>query len=518
IDARGPKITSNQGFGTKPATGFGTHGTTASLTRFTLPGDGQIRETHTPKVYAQNGWGNPRSDVAHAKGGRAVPAVPVPRRIGDPSPIKHVFLVVKENRTYDQVFGDMPEGNGDATLAQFGEQTTPNQHALARQFGLYDNTYDVGTNSAEGHNWLMQGDNPEYSESSAGEYTRSYDTQEDVLGHQRSGFLWTAVDAARNTARNYGEFEYTEGKPPGSWQQYFCASTSVEDGGDPAQLTTPELKGDYGSVIPSLNDITNPLSPPFDLSIPDIYRYQIWKQDFKKNGPANFQMMWLSSDHTGGPSTPRAAVADGDVAVGKVVDEISHSKYWKSSAIFVVEDDSQAGVDHVDGHRAPIQVISPWATHKKTVSTYYSQLSMVRTIEQILGAEPLNQKIAAATPMFDAFQSKADLTPFNAVANQIPLTENVVPAPECGLDKTASKVKAPEVPAKATALATAWGTWAQKQHFTGRQAQADYAHPEQMNRYTWYQAHDWTTPYPGDAKLYYPKNVPGAAIPSAEVE
>ena len=518
IDARGPKITSNQGFGTKPATGFGTHGTTASLTRFTLPSDRQIRKTHTPKVYAQNGWGNPRSDVAHAKRGRSVPAVPVPKRIGEPSPIKHVFLLVKENRTYDQIFGDMPEGNGDATLAQFGEQTTPNQHALARQFGLYDNTYDVGTNSAEGHNWLMQGDNPEYTESSAGEYTRSYDTEEDVLGHQRSGFLWTAIDAAGKTARNFGEFEYSEGKPSGSWQQYFCASTSVEDGGDPAQLITPELKGNYGSVIPSLNDITNPLSPPYDLSIPDIYRYQIWKQDFEKNGPTNFQMMWLSSDHTGGPSTPRAAVADGDVAVGKVVDEISHSKYWKSSAIFVVEDDSQAGVDHVDGHRAPIQVISPWATHGKTISTYYSQLSMVRTIEQILGAEPLNQKVAAATPMFDAFGSKADLTPFNAVANQIPLTENVTPAPACGPDTTAKKVPAPKVPASATKLATAWGTWAQKQHFTGRQARADYAHPEQMNRYTWYQAHDWTTPYPGDAKLYFPNDVPGAAIPSAEMD
>jgi YVTN family beta-propeller protein len=518
IDARGQKITANAGFGTTAATSWGTHGTTASLTRFTLPSDGQIRDTYTQRVFAQNGWGDADTDVKHATSGSHVPAVPVPKRIGDASTIKHVFLLVKENRTYDQIYGDMPEGNGDATLAQFGEQTTPNQHALARQFGLYDNTYDVGTNSAEGHNWLMQGDDPEYTESSAGEYTRSYDTEEDVLGHQRSGFLWSAIESANKSARNYGEFEYTEGKPSGSWQQYYCAVKGVEGGADPAQLTTPELKGDYGSVIPSLNDISDPLSPPFDLSIPDIYRYQIWKQDFEKNGPANFQMMWLSSDHTGGPSTPRAAVADGDLAVGKVVDEISHSKYWKDSAIFVVEDDSQAGVDHVDGHRAPIQVISPWAAHGATISTYYSQLSMVRTIEQILGAEPLNQKVAAATPMFDAFRSKSDLTPFNAVANQIPLTENVNPAPACGPDQTASAVQAPKVPASATSLATAWGTWAQKQHFTGRQARADYAHPEQMNRYTWYQAHNWTKPYPGDSKLYLPNDVPGAAIPSAEVD
>ncbi len=518
IDARGQQITSNQGYGTTPATAYGTHSTTASLTRFTLPGDGAIRGSYTRRVFAQNGWGPGDTDVKRAEGRRNVRAVPVPRRIGDPSTIKHVFLLVKENRTYDQVYGDMPEGNGDATLAQFGQQVTPNQHALARQFGLYDNTYDVGTNSAEGHNWLMQGDNPEYTESSAGEYTRSYDTEEDVLGHQRSGFLWTAIQAARNKARNYGEFEYTEGKPSGSWQQYYCAVKSVEDGGDPAQLTTPELKGNYGSVIPSLNAITNPLSPPFDLSIPDVYRSRIWEEDFKKKGPSNFQMLWLSSDHTGGPSTPRAAVADGDLAVGRVVDEISHSKYWKDSAIFVVEDDSQAGVDHVDGHRAPVQVISPWAAHGKTISTYYSQISMIRTIEQILGAEPLNQKVAAATPMFDAFRSKPDNKPFNVVPNQIPLTENVNPAPACGPDTPAGAPAAPTVAATDAPIAKEWGTWAQKQHFTGRQARADYAHPELMNRYTWYQTHNWRTPYPGDAKVYVPKQVPGGYIPSAETD
>ncbi len=137
---------------------------------------------------------------------------------------------------------------------------TPNQHALARQFGLYDNAYDIGTNSAEGHNWIMQGDNPEYTESSAGEYTRSYDTEEDVLGHQRSGFLWTAIQDAGKTARNFGEFLYTEGKPAGStWQQYYCAATSVQSGGDPAQLTAPGLKGNYGRS--SHRSTTSPTPP-----------------------------------------------------------------------------------------------------------------------------------------------------------------------------------------------------------------------------------------------------------------
>jgi YVTN family beta-propeller protein len=518
IDARGPNLSFNKGYGTTVAVGHGTHGTTASLVRFALPKDKEIaKQTNT--VFAQNGWG--RKDVQQAGGKRADP-VPVPARIGDPSTIKHVFLLVKENRTYDQVYGDMPQGNGDATLAQFGANVTPNQHALAKQFGLYDNTYDVGTNSAEGHNWLMQGDNPEYTESSAGEYQRSYDTEEDVLGHQRSGFLWTAIEDARNTARNFGEFEYTEGKPSGTWQQYYCAVKSVEAGGDPAQLTTPELKGDYGSVIPSLNAISNPQSPPFDTAIPDIYRYQVFKQDFERNGPANFNMMWLSSDHTGGPPDPRAQVADGDLAVGRIVDEISHSQYWKDSAIFVVEDDSQDGADHVDGHRAPVQIISPWAAHGVVDSTYYSQITIVRTIEQILGAQPLNQKLAAATPMYGAFTATPDLTPFTAVPNQVPLTENIATAPACGLDTpgqtstSATQTVTGTVPADEQATAALWRSWLGKQRTSGNGAIPDYANPEQMNRYTWYETHGWTLPYPGDPEIFAPAKVPGAFIPSPD--
>ena len=373
----------------------------------------------------------------------------------------------------------------------------------------------------------MQGDNPEYTESSAGEYQRSYDTEEDVLGHQRSGFLWTAIEDAGGTARNYGEFEYTEGKPSGSWQQYYCAVKSVESGGDPAQLTGAGLNGNYGSVIPSLNAIADPLSPPFDTSIPDLYRYEIWKQDFERNGPANLNMVWLSSDHTGGTADPEAQVADGDLAVGKIVDEISHSPYWKDSVIFVVEDDSQDGADHVDGHRAPIQIISPWAQHGVVDSTYYSQITMVRTIEQILGAQPLNEKLAAATPMYGAFTNKPDYTPFTAVPNQVPLTEGVKTAPACGLDTlgqtgTAATVlnktvaQRTAVPADETATAAAWKSWLTKQHTTGNGAVPDYANPEQMNRYTWYETHEWKVPYPGDSTIYAPTQVPGAYIPSSE--
>jgi hypothetical protein len=210
-----------------------------------------------------------------------------------------------------------------------------------------------------------------------------------------------------------------------------------------------------------------------------------------------------------------------------MVDTISHSKYWKDSVIFVVEDDSQDGADHVDGHRAPIQVISPWAQHGQVINTYYSQISVVRTIEQILGAEPLNEKVAAATPMYDAFTSRPDYTPFNAVPNQVPLTEGIFIAPACGLDtlgKTGAAATAldkaeaqkTEVPANEQATAAAWKTWIGRQHTTGIGAIPDWAAPAQMNRYTWYQAHGWTVPYPGDSEIYAPSQVPGRFIPSSD--
>jgi YVTN family beta-propeller protein len=524
IDARGPELTFNKGPGTAPAVGHGTHSTTATLTRFTLPSDQQIAKD-TATVFAQNGWG--KNDVKRA-GGKQAKAVPVPSRLGDASTIKHVFLLVKENRTYDQVYGDMSRGNGDRTLAQFGEKVTPNQHALARQFGLYDNTYDIGTNSAEGHNWLMQGDNPEYTESSAGEYLRSYDTEDDVLGHQRSGFLWTDVESAGGTARDFGEFTQFETKPAGAtWQKYYCVAKSVDNGGDPSQLTDPSVRQDTESPIPSLNAITNHDYPKFDTDIPDLYRYDIWKQDFEKHGPASLNMFWLSSDHTGGTPDPEAQVADGDLAVGKIVDEISHSKYWKSSAIFVVEDDSQDGADHVDGHRAPIQIISPWALHNKVDSTYYTQITMVRTIEQILGAQPLNEKLAAATPMYGAFTSKPNYTPFTVKPNRVPLTEGVSPTPDCGPDTLGKKGTAAQrldqheaaivaVPSAKRQVAAQWAQWARHQRFTGNSAIPDYANPTQMNRYTWYRAHDWNKPYPGDSKIYAPNKVPAGYVPSVD--
>ncbi|WP_404868220.1 alkaline phosphatase family protein [Kitasatospora griseola] len=494
----------------------GTHDTTSSVVRFTLPSDKVIRE-QTGKVFAQNNWTNNAAKLAT---GNKAHAVPVPNRIGDPSTIKHVFLIVKENRTYDQVYGDLPQGNGDASLAQFGRNVTPNQHALAEQFGLYDNTYDIGTNSAEGHNWLMQADNPEYTESSAGEYIRSYDTENDALGHQVSGTLWSGAQASGKTVRDFGEFHQFLTKPAGAtWQNLYCDARTMQatGSGSAYKLTS-------SSPIPSLNDVSVPAFPMFDTSVPDIYRAQIWKQDFEQNGPANLNMLWLSSDHTGGPANAAAQVADNDLAVGRIVDEITHSQYWKDSAIFVVEDDSQAGLDHVDGHRAPIQIISPYARHGVVDSQYYSQTNMIRTIEQILGIKPMNQKDTAATPMTSAFTGTPDYTPFSALPNRTSLTNGLATAPSCGLDvpapqsPTAARAATGIVPAERTDLVQKWSDWKQQQHLTGTDAAPDRANPAQMNHLTWYEAHDWNTPYPGEQELLAPADVPGATLPSAELD
>ncbi|OPG07349.1 bifunctional YncE family protein/alkaline phosphatase family protein [Microbispora sp. GKU 823] len=506
IDARRPTSSA----------GHGTHDTTSSLQRFTLPDDKEIAK-YTARVFAQNGWG--KNDVKKAEGNKQK-AVPVPKRLGDPSTIKHVFLIVKENRTYDQVFGDMPQGNGDPSLAQYGENVTPNQHALARQFGLYDNTYDIGTNSAEGHNWLMQADNPEYTESSAGEYLRSYDTEDDALGHQRTGFLWTGAQAAGKTVRNFGEFHQFLTKPSGAtWQNLYCDTRNMEATGQDTAYTL-----NSSSPIPSLNDVSVHGFPKFDTSVPDIYRYEIWKRDFAANGPANLNMFWLSSDHTGGPPNGAAQVADNDLAVGKIVDTISHSKYWKDSAIFVVEDDSQNGLDHVDGHRAPIQIISPWAKHGTVDSHYYTQITMIRTIEQILGIQPMNQKDSAATPMAAAFTGKPDYTPFTALPNRTSLTLGLSGSnlPSCGADtpapqnSAAAAAPSAKVPKDKQEIATKWGAWKSHQSFNGPNARADSGNPEQMNRFSWYEAHDYKKPYPGDDEIYAPDQVPGAYIPSSD--
>ncbi|GIF26655.1 YVTN family beta-propeller protein [Actinoplanes tereljensis] len=513
-------VSNTRGIDARRPTAAGTHGThdtTSSLLRFTLPSDRVIR-AGTAQVFSQNGW-TPGS-VTRATGVNRARPVPVPARLGDPSTIKHVFLIVKENRTYDQLFGDLAEGDGDPALAEFGANVTPNQHALAQQFGLFDNTYDIGTNSAEGHNWLMQADDPEYTESSAGEYLRSYDTEDDALGHQRTGFIWTGAQAAGRTVRDFGEFHQFLTKPTGaSWQNLYCDTRNMAATGQ--DTAYPMISS---SPIPSLNSVSVAGFPKYDTSVPDIYRYEIWKRDFVANGPANLNMFWLSSDHTGGPPNAAAQVADNDLAVGKMVDTISHSKYWKDSAIFVVEDDSQAGLDHIDGHRAPIQIISPYARRGVVDNRYYSQITMIRTIEQILGIHPMNQKDSAASPMRAAFTARPDLTPYQVRPNRTSLTLGLATPPPCGedvpaaQDPTAAAAPVATIPAGQRQVAAQWDAWKAQQRLTGPDARPDFANPAQMNHFTWYQAHDWKRPYPGENTIVAPADVPGAYLPSPETD
>jgi hypothetical protein len=475
----------------------------------------------TRRVFIQNNWH--RTPVERGAGTTAVAPRPVPDGLGEPSPVKHVFLIIKENRTYDQVLGDMRSGDGEPSFAQFGSHVTPNMHALSSRFALFDNAYNIGTNSPEGHNWLMEADNPEYVESQFGEYERSYDSLDDALGHQRAGFLWTAAAAAGQQTRVYGEYNpfMTGPSPRPSWSDWYCDSQILE-GNAQGPLPVPIDAYQTHSPMPALNAITDHQFPRFDLSVPDQYRVDMWLSEFRQYEQTgdlpNLTLMWLPADHTSGlfPSMPYpiAEVADNDLALGRVVDAVSHSRFWASSAIFVLEDDSQNGVDHVDGNRGPLEIISPYARRGVVDSHYYTQLNVIRTIEQILGITPLNQKDRAATPMRAAFTSTPDLTPYTAKHNQVPLTYGLSQQPTCGPGTSAAPGAAvhspPQPPAAAADLAERWKDWSEKQHFSGSQATPDYADPERLNRIIWYLSHNWKTPYPGDDKLLAPDQVPGA--------
>jgi hypothetical protein len=247
----------------------------------------------------------------------------------------------------------------------------------------------------------------------------------------------------------------------------------------------------------------------------------------------------MPDDHTAGVGTgdpnPVAEVADNDLATGRIIDTIAHSQYWKSSAIFVMEDDSQNGVDHVDGHRAPLLIASPYAKRGLIDDTYYTQLNVVRTVEQMLGIAPMNQEDRAAEPMTSAFTDTPDLTPYNVVPNQIPLTQGltastppaspVTSAPAAsaaGAATTPGPVPAftPEspaalgIPSSERSIYEQWVVWSRNGRFNGSNAIQDFANPAQLNRLDWYSAHDWKTPYPGDSTILPPSQVPGANLPA----
>ncbi len=355
----------------------------------------------------------------------------IPVRVGDPSPIKRVIYVIKENRTYDQALGDMKEGNGDPSLCLFGEDITPNQHALAREFVLLDNFYVDAEVSADGHNWSMAAYATDYTEktwpTNYSNRGRTYDYEGGKkIARPTKGYIWDHCKAAGVSYRSYGEF---------------IGVRDVKIGGGGGQEATEAAlaaRRENYTNEESLQGHFCPTFPPYNLEIPDNMRVDRWLEEFReyeKNGDLpQFQIVRLGNDHTQGTRpgalTPRAHVAENDLALGRLVEAVSHSKYWPTTAIFVLEDDAQNGPDHVDAHRSIAFVASPYTKRGYVDSTMYTTSGMLRTMELILGIPPMSQYDAAATPMFNSFTDKPDLTPFNHRPARYDLTErNAANAP-----------------------------------------------------------------------------------------
>jgi YVTN family beta-propeller protein len=344
-------------------------------------------------------------------------AAPIPSSIYQSSPIKHVLYIIKENRTYDQVFGDLPQGNGDPTLVQFGRDVTPNHHALAEQFVLLDNYYGPGDQSALGHRWVLQS----YPSDWVHKYGNARNNQNPMLLGPTDA-IYDHAKAHGLTVRAYGERGANTITP---------ANATWTDIYNDWKFGTTKVNIAAQAIIVGLRDVYHPRYAAAESRVPDNYRADIFLKDFadyEKNGNLpNLVLLLLYDDHTEGTSpgfpTPRAAVADNDLALGRIVDAISHSRYWKDSAVFVTEDDSQDGLDHVDGHRTVGLVISPYVKHGRVDSTLYSIINVFRTVEQILGLSPVNQYDRAAEPMSSVFTSNRDMRPYNVRPNQIPLDE-----------------------------------------------------------------------------------------------
>jgi YVTN family beta-propeller protein len=357
------------------------------------------------------------------------PPRPVPERVGEPSVFHHVIYIIKENRTYDQVLGDMPEGNGDASLCLFGEQATPNQHQLAREFVLLDNTLCSGVLSADGHQWTDSAFANDYLEKSFIGFPRSYPYYgDDAMAYSPAGFIWDNALAHGKTLRDYGEFtrDTTTWKDPkkrGEPDFLDCYRDFVNG--------TGLIQISSRATIPSLQPHLCTNTAGFKMNVPDVYRAKVFLDELKEfertgNFP-NLIIMLLPSDHTSGTKprspTPAAKVADNDLALGQIIEAVSHSQFWKDTCLFAIEDDPQNGFDHVSSYRTTAYVASPYTKRRTVVHTRYNQTSVIRTIELMLGLPPMNQLDATATPMSDCFTDQPDFTPFTAVPNRIPLDQ-----------------------------------------------------------------------------------------------
>lgn len=348
--------------------------------------------------------------------------VPVPAKLGEPSVFEHVVYIIKENRTYDQLFGDLKQADGDPELCIFGRQVTPNHHALAEQFVLLDNYYCNGVNSADGHAWSTEGNVTGYLERSFGGFTRTYVWGDDALSYSSSGFVWDGVLMAGLSFRNYGEMDYAEPVPANvSWEAIY--KDFIEK--------TNKITFTQNIGIETLKRYSHRDYPGWNMRIPDVLRAERFLQDLKaaeqKGEWVNFAIIFLPNDHTSGTQpgapTPRAQVADNDLALGRIVEAITKSKFWRKTCIFVIEDDPQDGFDHVDGHRSICLLISPYTKRGVVISEFYNQTSVLHTMQRILGVPPMNQMNALAPLMTACFTDKPDYTPFTALPNEIPLDE-----------------------------------------------------------------------------------------------
>ncbi|WP_419806575.1 bifunctional YncE family protein/alkaline phosphatase family protein [Terriglobus sp.] len=473
---------------------------------------------YTKQVFQNNHWDlTTNIEVGPQFVNTNAAPVAVPKHIGEPSLIKHVFLIIKENRTYDQMLGDVAWGNGASELAVFAP-AVPNQHALVKRFPLLDNVYAPSRQSADGHPWIGMSGSFYSNDILSPDWIRSYPGGEadDALTNTPRGFLWTEVAAMGMTARMYGEWSSdttVARKADGSnytWTDFYKTSLCKEGKAPVSDCIVPDDAIHVTSAIPSAAKIMDPHFPPFNLDIPDQYRADYWIKEFKRmdaaNQVPNLTILWLPDDHTAGTSKghpyPLNYQADNDLALGRMIEAISHSKVWDKSAVFVEEDDSQAGTDHVDGHRQPVYVVSPYTVapqapgQGRAIHTTYTAENINRTIENILGAKPLTQFDLVASPMFDAFQDKADLTPYDCVPATIPLDQG------------------PELQVGAAAYTPVEKEWlkATAKVMKGKYDKADSVDPNFLNHVTWYATTGWNRPYPGEDKVLAPGPLVKAAM------
>jgi YVTN family beta-propeller protein len=344
--------------------------------------------------------------VAHANGWDASPA----RRAASYPPFEHVVYIIKENRTYDQVLGDLPRGDGDTSLVFFPRRVSPNHHALAERFGIFDRFFVNAEVSNDGHPWSTAGYVTDFLEKTTPDDYRLARPEHDDPGDADDpamGYLWDAAIRKGIALRDYGE--YAENEP-----------------GTSASSTTTRTR----SLIATLAPYTSSTYPAFDLAIPDQRRADAWLAEFHKyehtgHMPA-LEILHLPSDHTAGARpgkpTPRAYMADNDLALGRIVDALSHSRFWATSVVFVLEDDAQDGADHVDSHRSVLLVISPWS-RGGVLHRFVNTTDVLATIEQIFGLEPMSQFDEFASPLRDIWRGRPDLTPYAAITPSQPLTE-----------------------------------------------------------------------------------------------